>query len=566
MTRRILLVGATGAFGSRLAARLATCPGIELVLAARSAAPLDDLRRRLAPTAVAELSTRIVDRAKPDDAMVAGAWMVVDAAGPFQASDYGLAHAAIGQGAHYLDLADARAFVAGFPAALHEAAASRGVLAVTGASSTPALSHAALQPLVAGWRTLESVVVVIAPGSRAPRGLSVMRAILSYAGRPVRVFLGGGWRTVPGWSGLRRLDMPGLGWRLASICETPDLDLLPARFPIRRDAVFMAGLELRVMHLGLAALCLLVRCKVLSSLEPLSKSLKIAADLLCPFGTDSGGMIVEAEGRDADDRPIRARWSLWAEANSGPDVPVAPAAALIRALLNGSCDGVGAQACVGLIDRDAILDELSDRPIATRIDTSFTSDPLLFRRLAGAAFETLPAPVRAVHSCGTFQGRVTARSGRGIVPLALRRLVGWAPAGTYDAVVEIVPDAASERWTRRFGAHVFASTLAATGRLGVFDERFGPIAFSFDLRPTAVGVTWHLIGWRLIGLPLPVSLAPKIKARGEEAGGLYRFTVVVAHPWIGLLFAYRGWLRTPSTGTVEPSHFDTTDGSELTAY
>ncbi len=119
--------------------------------------------------------------------------------------------------------------MANFAEALDTQARAAGVLAITGASSTPALSHAALTPLVANWSRLDNIVVAICPGANAPRGLSVIQAILSYAGRPVRIFSDGHWMTSHGWSKARRLDIPGLGRRWASLCETPDLDLLPAR-------------------------------------------------------------------------------------------------------------------------------------------------------------------------------------------------------------------------------------------------------------------------------------------------------------------------------------------------
>ena len=46
-SRRVLLVGATGVFGSRLAGMLADAPEVQLVLAARRLAPLRELQARL---------------------------------------------------------------------------------------------------------------------------------------------------------------------------------------------------------------------------------------------------------------------------------------------------------------------------------------------------------------------------------------------------------------------------------------------------------------------------------------------------------------------------------------
>ena len=66
MRRRIVLVGATGTFGSRLAALLSGHDGIELLLAARSAGALETLRADLmARGAPAQLGVHVLDRTDP---------------------------------------------------------------------------------------------------------------------------------------------------------------------------------------------------------------------------------------------------------------------------------------------------------------------------------------------------------------------------------------------------------------------------------------------------------------------------------------------------------------------
>ena len=103
--------------------------------------------------------------------------MVIDAAGPFQAygdDPYRVAKAAIAAGAHYIDLADDSAFVAGI-ATLDARAQAAGVAVISGASSVPAISAAALDELVPGLASVAVVGAAILPGNRAPRGLSVVR-------------------------------------------------------------------------------------------------------------------------------------------------------------------------------------------------------------------------------------------------------------------------------------------------------------------------------------------------------------------------------------------------------
>ncbi|MES2602442.1 MAG: saccharopine dehydrogenase NADP-binding domain-containing protein [Pseudomonadota bacterium] len=379
--RRVLLIGATGAFESRLAAMLARLDGIELVLAARTIEPLNRIKDDLnAHGATARVTTVAFDKTYPSAISSIAPWAVIDAAGPFQGSNYTIPLVAITCGAHYVDLSDARAYVAGFEDAFNALAQKYSVLAVTGASSTPALSHAVLGHLVAGWKRIDDVIVAISPGAKAPRGLSVIQAILSYVGQPMRVFNKGQWQQDFGWSGVRRLEIPGLGARWVSLCETPDLDQLPKNFPIHHSALFLAGLELAPMHLGLSVLSLLVRWKLMRSLLPFAKPLRVIAGLLAPFGSDRGGMLVQVSGRNEQDRPTISRWSLLAEKNAGPNVPAAAAAAMIRALHSGQETRTGAQACVGLLSCEAILDELVNLPISTHRDDALRDDASVRKR------------------------------------------------------------------------------------------------------------------------------------------------------------------------------------------
>jgi saccharopine dehydrogenase-like NADP-dependent oxidoreductase len=525
---------------------LARIPDVELVLAGRTRSALEALYADLVPCARAALSIQTFDREQPEALRQLGPWLVIDAAGPFQDSGYSLPVAAVRAGAHYIDLADGRSFVSGFQAAVDAEARAAGVVAVTGASSTPALSHAALEQITAGWSRIDDVLVGISPGARAPRGHSVVRAILSYVGRPTRVFLGGQWRSVEGWSGLQRVDMPGLGRRWLSICETPDLDLLPQRFSIQRNALFMAGLELSIMHLGLWALSFLVRSGLTPTLSPFAAPLRAAAGLLAPFGSDRGGMIVYAKGRDENGEKIEARWALWAEANAGPNTPVAPTAAWTRALAGGSTFEPGAQTSAGLLLLQSILLELKDLPIETRTDESHPCHPSLFHRLLGRRFLDLPVIFRSVHDGRerlTFRGRAVARNGRGILGRLLRAGIGLPSAGRHEVEVTIAPDTLGETWTRRFGSSRFSSRLASIPSLGAFEERFGLLRFSFQMGVSEMGeVVWRTTGWRFSGLPLPRALAPAIRASAWSERDRYRFSVVVAHPWFGLLFGYRGYL------------------------
>jgi hypothetical protein len=548
--RRIVVVGATGVFGARLSRAIAKWPDAALVLAARRAPELEALGAALQAAGAANpIEITVIDRDAPADLERHRPWAVVDCAGPFQGSDYRLAKAALACGAHYLDMADGRAFVAGFCEAIDPLAIAAGRQAVTGASSTPALSHAAIDEMTRGWRRIDAVEAAIAPGARAPRGLSVTRAILSWVGRPVRVFAGGAWRTRAGWNMLRRSRMPGLGMRWLSLAETADLDLLPTRFDTRSEAIFLAGLEAPLEHLGLWLLSLAVRFGWISRIEGWAGLLLTVSRRLAPLGSDRGGMSVTARGWGPDGEAALARWSLVAEAGCGPQIPTLATAAMLRLWLDGPAPAAGAHVCVGRVGLSAILAQAADLPIRTRFEASAPEDACLARRLMGGAFGDLPASVRRVHTGevpGHFVGRAKARGGAGLARLA-RLLAAMPGPGDYDLAVNITPTANGEVWTRRFGERRLRSRLRGDARnIGAFEESIGPLTFAFDAEPAASGYRWRFRGWRTGPVRLPNAIAPRIHARCFDRGGVYRFSVVVAHAWVGLIIAYAGWLEPPA--------------------
>jgi hypothetical protein len=343
----ILLVGASGVFGSRLAERLALEPGIALTLAGRRREPLEAVRKRIGGGAM-----RTLDRDWIEARDLAGYDLVIDAAGPFQHSGTRLVEAAIQAGVDYVDLADGRDWVVNFAGRFDQQAREAGVRLVTGASSIPALSHAVIDRLVAGWSRIDAISIAIFPGNRAPRGLSVVEAILSYTGKPVRVFRDGQWRDQWGWGGLHRVDAGAAGMRWASVCDTPEQDLLVERYSPTRSAEFFAGMELSLLHLGLWLLSLPVRRGWLDSLRRWAGPMLAIARWLLPFGSDRGAMLVRASGLDPSGAPVQSGWRLDADANRGPYVPVLATVAMARRWRDGPKPPAGAYACSGLLALD----------------------------------------------------------------------------------------------------------------------------------------------------------------------------------------------------------------------
>ncbi|MFC7379071.1 DUF4166 domain-containing protein [Brevundimonas sp. GCM10030266] len=539
----VLVIGAGGVFGSRLAEGLLR-HGFGVVVAGRGRARAEGVAGRLRagfPGASVEVALLDTATLTAEQLRATGATIVADMAGPFQGAQPTTARAAIEAGLHYVDLADARDFVAAFPA-LDEAARAAGVAALNGCSSTPALSNAVLDWLTEGWREVVSIEAAISPGARAPKGLSVMQAILSWMGRPVRVFEDGSWTTRRGWSGLYRRDFGPAGVRRVSLCETPDLDLFPARFRPRERGLFLAGMEPWTLHLEAWLLARLIGLFRFDPV-PLAKLLLALAGLHSVSGSDRGTMRVQAWGVDAQGRAARAVWRLVAEPGEGPVTPSLPALAAIRAIAAGRIMP-GARACVGVLPLEAITEEMTPHGLETETMT----ERALYPRAIGPAFDGLPDALRALHETpgrSIWRGRAMTEGASGPLAALAARIVGF-PKAQADCEAEVAIDADGERsiWRRRIGGHAFASTLSRPRPGGRVSERFGPLSMDLTLTPEGGRLVYRVEGWRAGPIPLPRWLCPATEAFEEvDAEGRFVFDVTITAPLLGRLVRYRGWLQ-----------------------
>jgi saccharopine dehydrogenase-like NADP-dependent oxidoreductase len=368
MAFRIVVLGGYGNFGGRICRALATEKEIWLGVAGRDAARAAGFVRELGTPAAACEPISIDHDAQDFSAALAARRpdLVIHTSGPFQGQSYHVAQAAIEAGAHYIDLADGRAFVAGI-GALDNAARSRGVLVTSGASTLPAVSSAVIDRLAGGFERIERVEISIAPGQAVSRGKATLESILSYCGRPFAEWSNGRWRQVFGWQGLRRIHTPDLGWRWAARCDVPDLELLPARYRTLESVRFDASLELVSAHLGLWTLAWLTRMKLVRKPIIMANTLLRMAHWLDRFGSNVGGMRVMVAGRRTEGKPGWSTWHLTARNGDGPHIPCIPAMVIARKLARGEWFKPGARPCQGMMTLEEFSDATRDRAITWRI-------------------------------------------------------------------------------------------------------------------------------------------------------------------------------------------------------
>lgn len=553
---RLLIVGGYGSFGGRIVELLEDEARLTIIVAGRSLKRAEDycagrksLQAELVPAVFdrdGELAQQLA-RLEPD--------VVVDASGPFQAygaGQYRLVEAAIVQGAHYLDLADSADFVMGI-SAFDQRARTAGLCVLSGASSFPALSAAAVRHLISGMTHIDSIRGGLAPSPFADLGLNVMRAIASYAGKPIVLRRDCAHATgYPATEQIRfTIAPPGgvpLCSRLFSLVEVPDLRALAELWPEARDIWIGAAPVPEVFHRLFIGAAWLVRLRVLRSLIALAPLIHGVTRTL-RWGEHRSGMFMEVEGMDDMGRPVTRSWHLTAEGDDGPYIPAMAVAAYIHKMLEGHTPLAGARAAT----RDLELADYERIFAGRSIAWGVRHEPLpdgapLYERILGSAWKELPAEIRAMHQVETTalaEGRAGVERGQGFLARLAGAVIGF-PAATADTPVRVRFDVTHgvETWTRSFGAETFHSAqFAGTGQDEVLlYERFGPLSFAMALVLKDGRLSLVLRHWRAFGIPMPMFLCPRSTAHESVEEGRFHFHVEIGHPLTGLIVRYRGWL------------------------
>jgi Saccharopine dehydrogenase NADP binding domain len=359
---RIVVLGGAGNFGARIVRALRADPSIELLVAGR---------RKVSVPATADLPVALLDIGEAGFAHALKALspaLVIHCVGPFQGQDYRVANAALAAGAHYVDLADGRQFIAEFAGRTNDQAVRANRVAICGASTLPALSSAVVEEIREGLSSLESIDVTIAPGQRAPLGKATLEAAFSYLGRRFPVWRESQWKQAWGWMELHevRLDV---GRRLAAACDVPDLELFPARYPGVQAVSFSAALEFRLQHWVLWSLAASRRIGLPFPVARWAVALNRLAGMFDAAAGEEGGMRVSVMGRRSDGGGrVQRTWQLTAPALDGPEIPCMAAILLARRLARGEVLPCGAFPCVGFLTLPEFAPEFARWQITTRME------------------------------------------------------------------------------------------------------------------------------------------------------------------------------------------------------
>jgi len=338
---KVVVLGGYGNFGARICRGLKGDPRIELLVAGRDASRADAVLDVRSPA----LAQRLRD---------IGAQLVIHTAGPFQQQDHTVARACAEAGSHYIDLADDRRFVCDFPRDMDSIFRAANLMAITGASTVPALSSAVVDAARERVGDIRAIEYCIAPAQQAPRGVATIAGVLSYCGGPVQVWRDGEWKTLTGWADPVPIEFARLRTRRGALCDIPDLELFPARYPGVRDVMFRAALEVGVTQSAFAAIAALRKRGFISHPERLAPLMQRMGVLFDWLGTPDGGMIVRVTGEERT-----AVWEMFAPNHDGPEVPAMASILLARKLAAGEALPAGAHTCMGLLTLDDFAPEFA---------------------------------------------------------------------------------------------------------------------------------------------------------------------------------------------------------------
>lgn len=354
----VAIIGAYGNFGSIIFSRLVADPGISILAVGRDQQQLLALIHETSADHwagdAASAAFGDVLRSKQID-------LVIHTAGPFQGQAYSVARSAISAGAHYCDLSDCRHFVRGI-AVLDDLAKSAGVSVFSGCSSVPSLSSAVIDHYRGHFSKIDEIDFGISSSAKMP-GISTVRGVLDYAGKPIAQFRNGSAHSVFGWQGLRARHLGPLGWRLLTNIDVPDMDIFPARYGAK-SVRFQAGGGLKTGSLANFCVAGFVRLGVLPNAVMAADALHALGSRLEFLGDGQSAMYIDVKGVGLNGQVLTLTWQITAKNDKGPTIPSCGAIALARMLAQGITTKPGARACVGVIPMAVYLEAVGQLDIS----------------------------------------------------------------------------------------------------------------------------------------------------------------------------------------------------------
>lgn len=335
---KILVVGASGYFGSLLVEELLEHSDCQIILGARNLHNLQGMWHALPKAWQQRVEIQKLDLAGPDSltSAVSQVKIAVCAAGPFQRLPHTLLQSCLKHNVHYIDLSDDRAFVSEAHRLCEQNGEQKEQPAIcSGWSSMPALSVLLAGIAANGMNKIERIRIQIAPGNRSPRSYATVASLLESVGHPFQVWQENKWTAATGWSKPATFEFPlPVGKRVGYLVDVPDHELFPALFNAS-TVEFRVGAEIAMFNQICSLLALCVRTGIVQTWAPLAAPMTKALGITGFLGHDWGALGVECTGLTEGSRICRQACII--AAHHGQFIPVMPATVMCMRLLKGKC-------------------------------------------------------------------------------------------------------------------------------------------------------------------------------------------------------------------------------------
>ena len=166
----------------------------------------------------------------------------------------------------------------------------------------------------------------------------------------------------------------------------------------------------------------------------------------------------------------------------------------------------------------------------------------LYAQIIGSCWNDLDEAVRWLHQTDAAVGTFRVRRGTNRLTRLMATLAGM-PAATEGVEMKlvVVSSPKGEEWRRSFGGHPLVSSQWSHAD-GSLAERMGPTVIRMQLEAINGALHYRTRHTKLLGIPIPRRLAPRVTASETPTGQPKRVAVFVEVrlPLLGRLIGYEG--------------------------
>lgn len=242
-----------------------------------------------------------------------------------------------------------------------ESAKAQGVSVITGVNQVPGLTSVVIDTYAGHFSALREVFCGTTMAQLHNQTTQAPADMVTGIGEPFKRLEGGNWKTAYGWQDLQRYYYgDNIGYRWHANRNSPEIKLLPERYPELKTMICHTGVEKGFMQGMLWHLSWLRRLKLCTGVHPAVRLLGWLEGCFQKKRTARQGMVIKMEGVSQEYQPLEIKWSLVVEHNATASVTALICHLVLTNVRAGQVDA-GVQACLGMFTLEQFDNKLSDK-------------------------------------------------------------------------------------------------------------------------------------------------------------------------------------------------------------